>query len=61
MDAVLAEIARKYLDVPTLATRRSDRLDFYDCPVWAIKEALEAAYLAGAADAQAQARRGQGE
>jgi len=42
--------------VPTLDARNSDRLDFHECAVWALKEALTAAYLAGAAQAQAEAR-----
>ncbi len=51
MEVALEEIARKYLNVPTLATRNSDALDFHECAVWSLKEALEAAYLAGARDA----------
>lgn len=46
--AALEKIARQHLHVETLETRSSDRLDFYDCAVWNIKAALEAAYLAGA-------------
>jgi len=56
MEDVLAAIARKHLNVPTLDARNSDRLDFHECAVWALKEALTAAYLAGAAQAQAEAR-----
>ncbi|MFP6559341.1 hypothetical protein WJ542_13640 [Paraburkholderia sp. B3] len=48
----LAEIAAKFLGLETLETRRSDRLDFHDTAVWCIREALEAAWLAGAAHAQ---------
>jgi len=59
MEDVLAAIARKHLNVPTLDARNSDRLDFHECAVWALKEALTAAYLAGAADAQHQAQRAQ--
>ena len=46
-DKVIAEIAKRFLRVQTLETRKSDSLDFYDCAVWCIKEALEAAYEAG--------------
>lgn len=44
---VVAEIARRHLRVPTLQTRQSDSLDFYDLAVWELREALEAAYRAG--------------
>lgn len=44
---MIAEIARRILNVPTLAERKSDALDFHDCSVWAIRDALEAAYEAG--------------
>jgi hypothetical protein len=46
----LLEIATRHFHVETLETRCSDRLDFYNAPVWAIEAALEAAYLAGHAD-----------
>ena len=46
-DALIERIAREHLDVETLETRSSDRLDFHDCAVWCLKRALEAAYLAG--------------
>ena len=44
---ILEEIARKELFVKTLETRFSDSLDFYDCHVASIKDALIAAYEAG--------------
>ena len=44
---VLARIAKQYLDIPTLETRLSDRLDFYDLNVAGIRYALEAAWKAG--------------
>lgn len=47
MNKALAEIATKHLDLETLATRRSDSLDFHEHGVWAIRSALEAAYQAG--------------
>ena len=43
----IIEIARKALSIETLETRRSDSLDFYELPVWCIKEALGRAYEAG--------------
>jgi hypothetical protein len=47
MDQVIARIAKEVMDIGTLETRNSDSLDFYDCGVWNIKAALEAAYKAG--------------
>lgn len=46
-DEVLAAIAAEVLNIPTLETRRSDGLDFYDVAVWSICEALERAYAQG--------------
>jgi hypothetical protein len=51
-DEALAEIAATILDLETLATRNSDRLDFHELSVWGIKAALESAYAAGRAGAQ---------
>ena len=48
IETILTLIAQKHLGVETLETRRSDRLDFYDTAVWNIREALEAAFKAGA-------------
>ncbi|MGO9443326.1 MAG: DUF6900 domain-containing protein [Thiobacillaceae bacterium] len=45
---LLTAIAREHLGIPTLGTRNSDSLDFYDVPVWGIRAALAAAYDAGA-------------
>lgn len=47
MDETIKEIAREFLGIKTLETRHSDSLDFHDCSVWCIKEALERAYEAG--------------
>ena len=44
---VLNDIARKYLGISTLETRKSDTQDFHDLAVWSIKAALAAAYEAG--------------
>ncbi len=46
-DRTITEIATKLLDLETLATRNSDRLDFHNLAVWQIKAALEAAFAAG--------------
>jgi hypothetical protein len=46
-DQQIAEIAARVLGISTLATQKSDRLDFHDLAVWSIREALEAAYEAG--------------
>jgi hypothetical protein len=51
-DAMLLEIAaRHFHSVETLDTRNSDRLDFHDVAVWAMRAALEEAYAAGVAAA----------
>jgi hypothetical protein len=47
MQKTIQEIAQKLLNLETLETQHSDRLDFHDIAVWQIKEALEAAYKAG--------------
>ena len=47
-EALLLEIAQKHFpDLETLETRNSDGLDFHDVAVWAIRDALQAAYAAG--------------
>jgi hypothetical protein len=52
IEALLLEIATKHFhSIETLETRNSDRLDFHDVAVWAIRAALEAAYAAGVAAA----------
>ena len=48
IDTILTLIAQKHLGIETLETRNSDSLDFHDTAVWCIKDALEAAYRAGA-------------
>ncbi|MDP1826678.1 MAG: hypothetical protein Q8L48_25630 [Archangium sp.] len=49
MNETLAEIAKRVLNVETLAPRKMDSLDFHDISVWELRAALEAAYRAGAA------------
>ena len=47
-EVLLLEIAAKHFhSIETLETQNSDRLDFHDVAVWAIRAALEAAYEAG--------------
>lgn len=47
-EALLLEIAaRHFHSIETLETQNSDRLDFHDVAVWAIRAALEDAYEAG--------------
>lgn len=51
-DALLLEIAAKHFHtIETLETRNSDRLDFHDVAVWAIRAALNEAHAAGFAAA----------
>lgn len=49
LDTILTDIAREHLGIETLDTRKSDRLDFHDLAVWCLKDALNAAFEAGAA------------
>jgi uncharacterized protein (DUF1684 family) len=48
IEDTLLTIARDKLGVETLETRRADRLDFHDIAAWSIKDALAAAFRAGA-------------
>jgi len=51
-EALLLEIAAKHFhSIETLETRHSDRLDFHDVAVWAMRAALTEAYAAGLAAA----------
>lgn len=52
VDELLAAVAKKHLDIDTLETRNSDRLDFHDVAVWSVRDALLAAYRAGLAAAK---------
>ena len=54
--ATLDRIARDILGLETLATRHADSLDFHDLAVWTIRNALLAAYEAGAVAGAAQVR-----
>lgn len=46
-DALILEIAQRRFFLETLETRNSDRLDFHDVAVWALRDALAEAYEAG--------------
>ena len=46
-DEQFGSIAKDYLFIETLETRRSDALDFHDVAVWQVRDALEAAYEMG--------------
>ena len=48
---LLSRIAAEQLRIPTLETRRSDSLDFHTVAVWAVRDALQAAYDAGRSSA----------
>jgi len=52
IDRQLQQIALDHLFIDTLETRNSDRLDFHEVSVWAVKSALMAAYQAGRQAAQ---------
>jgi hypothetical protein len=47
VDAELASIVRRTMNVPTLEARNSDRLDFHEVSVWELLRALRLAYRAG--------------
>lgn len=46
----IENIASTCLGIETLESRNSDSLDFHNVGVWSLKQALEAAYLAGMVD-----------
>lgn len=48
--AEILAIAVQQLGLKTLRRRNSDSLDFHEMAVWRIRDALEAAYLAGMVD-----------
>jgi hypothetical protein len=50
IENLLTALAREHLHIETLETRRSDSLDFHEVSVWAVKNALHAAYQAGEND-----------
>lgn len=50
VDAELESIARRVLNIPTLATRNMDSLDFHEVAVWQILAALRLAHRMGRKD-----------
>ena len=48
IETLLTQIAQSHLGIQSLETRNSDSLDFHDVAVWSLREALAAAYKAGA-------------
>lgn len=44
---IVNEIAQKHLNISTLETQNSDRLDFHDVPVWQVEMALLEAFSRG--------------
>jgi hypothetical protein len=54
---LLTRIATEHLSIPTLATRKSDALDFHTVSVWAVGDALTAAFEAGQSFAIQQRKR----
>lgn len=53
LDSTLTAIAQEHLGLETLETRNSDSLDFHDLSVASIRQALAAAFAAGAAQTAA--------
>jgi hypothetical protein len=51
-EALILDIAQRRFFIETLETRNRDRLDFHDVAVWAIRDALVAAYEAGRRSAE---------
>ena len=54
LDTLFETIAREVLNIPTLATRGRDALDFHDVGVVSIERALRRAYVAGCDDTAKQ-------
>lgn len=48
VEQAVADIAQRLLHLDTIATRNSDALDFHELAVWSVRDALMAAYTAGA-------------
>ena len=55
-EQLFEQIAKQHLNIETLKTRNSDSQDFHDCAVWSIKDAIEAAYIAGKQAAEQSVR-----
>jgi hypothetical protein len=50
VDTELASIARRILNIPTLATRKMDALDFHEVSVWQVLASLRLAHRMGRKD-----------
>ena len=50
VDVELASIARRTLNIQTLATRKMDSLDFHEVAVWQVLAALRLAHRSGRKD-----------
>jgi PIN domain nuclease of toxin-antitoxin system len=48
LNEIINKIAAESMGIDTLETRKADSLDFHEIAVWNIREALEAAFEAGA-------------
>lgn len=48
LEKILGAIAKEHLAMETLETQNSDSLDFKEVAVWSVKDALIAAFEAGA-------------
>jgi len=57
MESALEEALQHLPEIEDLETRKSDRLDFHEVSVWALKATLEAAYRAGRKDERERAER----
>ncbi len=55
-DRLEHEIIARHLDMATLDTANSDAKDFHTLAVWKIREALQAAYLAGLQQGRAEGK-----
>lgn len=53
LNRILTNIAATHLNITTLRTRRSDRLDFHNVSVWGVLSALNAAYDTGSTNSPA--------
>ena len=58
LDTLLTQIAQQHLDIETLESRRMDALDFHEVAVWSVRDALQAAYIAGMAEGAQRALEG---
>lgn len=47
VDAELASVAKRILNIPTLETRKMDSLDFHEVSVWQLLAALRLAHRSG--------------